>query len=865
MNDTMTFVARAGCATAVLFACAGTALAQAKARAVDRGVNHAGAPGIGAAQVGADDAAWQVAADVISASPAVTGDGFGSACAMNEDGSVLVVGASDASVNGSAAVGCVHIYQYEVDGAAGRWVHHQKLECPPFVSPSGASQTAPGLSLFGWSVAISGQTIVVGAPVVTPTNGPAFAGRVYVFQLNADGGWGHDVVVDGETFRVAEKILAPSDPEMIGYFGGSVAVDVVGEGAENTRIAVGSPFKGAANQGGVYVFEGSGSTFAQKKYLIPEDVVGQDNFGSKVAINGSLLVVGVQNADTDDVINSGAVYVYRRDAKGLWPSAHEALLLPANGARDDGFGSSVAVLDSTIAVGAPGTDRAGPGGETSTNNGSAYVYRYEGGLWSEMREVFPREANGANSFGFSVALASGGNRLLVGAPGYETTLVNAGTGFTFDCDIELECWDMSASDLWTTTAGTSQAVGEQAAMSRNGLRVVMGSRNNATPALLTNKMFSWDYSADPLPDPLPVGTPPTAQSPGADGVAPGVPTTGTPPGGNTPSTGGFGGIGSAPVPATPTIEDWGVVRASVIAVHRDTSRIMIIMTDGNGQLETAAKSHTFLGSFDPTWEVLGLGDVNGDGSSDVLFHVPATRKVKAWIRLGSRIVETVTVGTTSVGDRFIGISDWTGNGFDGPAFLRADGVNAVFWVVQGGAVASQISWVMGDGDWAFRMCDVNADDRADIIALDRSTGVLYKVTPTATGATVALLPTPGKNYSFASAQDYDKDGTTDFLWENRDTGVLEFVFPNSDGSTRFQIPWDSNLPGWRVDPALNFTASGGVGVMFSKGDSEVMVLTVRFEPLATLPSGRGNIRVDYARVIGDLDDGYTVLGIADEP
>lgn len=53
--------------------------------------------------------------------------------------------------------------------------------------------------------------------------------------------------------------------------------------------------------------------------------------------------------------------------------------------------------------------------------------------------------------------------------------------------------------------------------------------------------------------------------------------------------------------------------------------------------------------------------------------------------------------------------------------------------------------------------------------------------------------------------------------------------------------------------------------MFSKGGAEVLVLTVRFEALTTLPAGRGNIRVDYSRVIGEMEKGYSILGAADEP
>lgn len=814
---------------------------------------------------GALPAGWQVPSEILRADPATIGDGFGSACAMNEAGTVLVVGASDTRVNGDVAVGAIHIY---VRDGEGRWIHTQKIECPAFYSANLASVTAPSLSLFGWSVAISDETIVVGAPVATPPGGQAFEGRAYVFQRsagepNGDGLWGHEVTAgeEGEqlTFRAAHKVLKPSDPELIGYFGGAVAVTK--QGAADTRIAVGSPFRGAANQGGVYVFEGSGSTFAQKKFLLPEDVIGQDNFGTKLALDGSLLVVGVQASDTDDLINAGAAHVYRRGADGTWPSVAEAVLLPENAAREDGFGSSVSVLGTAIAVGAPGTDRADADGATSQNNGSVYLYRHNGAVWEQDGEVFAREANGGNAFGFSVALADGGDLLVAGSPGYETTLVNGGAGFAFRRSGD-DAWALDASDLWSPSAGTNQAVGEQLAVSRDGTRAVLGSRNNATPALTVNRMFAWTYSADPIADPPAPGTPATPDAPGPTAPGPGTTTTQTPPGGVTPTTGGFGG-GSSTTPAMPTIEEWGIVRASVIAVDRANHRLMIIFTDGNGQLETNNESKYVLASYDPTWVVLGLGDVNGDGSSDILFHVPATRKVKAMLRVGRTITETVTVGTTTVGDRFIGVSNWGQGADDGPAFLRADGESAVFWKVQGGAVAEQIEWTLGAGDWNFKMAQISDDRGPDILARDATSGRIVQVVPTAGGVTLNDIVPPKHDYRFASAQDIDRDGTTDFLWEAPD-GVIHLQFLNANGTIRYETAWDTGLGGWRIDPAESF-AAGANGLLFSKGEGPVLVLTIRFEPYNTLPAGRGAIRVDYARVVGEFDGGYEVLGPAEEP
>ena len=869
---------------------------------------------------------WQVIPQILSAIPSVVGDGFGCAVAMNEDGTILVVGASDAKVEDVNAVGAVHIYTYSDRLHA--WEHVQLLECPQKIT-LGSINGSPGLALFGWSVAISGSTIAVGAPVVTPNSGtPALAGRVYVFQQSAeDQLWGK--IFQGE--RVANKILGPTDPEQIGYFGGSVAIDVdPAFGVDDTRIAVGSTFRGTANQGGVYVFEGPGITpnlIVQKKFLLPDDVIAQDQFGSKVAIDGNLLVVGAQLADGYDLVNSGAAYVYRRtlnvgETIGTWSSTPEATLTSTNGASEDGFSSSVSIVGNTIAVGAPGTDRgvvsaasfvigtsytiksvgntdftligaasnrvdtiftataAGIGTGTayvaSSSNGSAFVYRLISGLWTLESEVFPREANAGNAFGYSLGLAMNGDQLIVGCPGYETTSptgINVGVGFAFTRD--RGSWSLQRTDLWSPSGRPSEGIGEQCAFSQDGQKAVLGSRHNVSSGAfstqIASNMFASTFGQTPTGDDIVTGSIPTSpDAPGPDGFPTTVPTTGTGTGGTTPPTGGLGS--SAAIPATPTIEEWGVVRASVIAVNRSEKRVSILTTDGNGQIETAGKSSHSLGFYDPTWEVLGVGDVNGDGSTDVLFSVPYTQDptkllVKAWIRVGYTVLETVNIGFASVGDRCIGISDWTGTGFDGPCFLHEGGKSMSFWTI--GADQSRIEWAPEDlleGSWTFFTGEVTGDDRQDLVMFkDNGSSVLKVKVNNADSVTTSAIPTPGSGYKIASAQDLDGDGSSDFLWEEQSSNKLRFFFLNSDDTVRFDTPWDSNLSGWKIDQAANFTTSGGTGITFSKGGGEVLVLTVRFEPLQTLPAGRGNIRVDYSRIIGELEEGYSVLGPAKEP
>ena len=283
-------------------------------------------------------------------------DGFGGSVAI--DGDTVVVGASGDDDNGSKS-GSVYVFTEPAGGWASA-TSNVKLT---------ASDGAAGDG-FGASVAIDGDTVVVGASG-DDDNGSG-SGSAYVFAEPA-AGW---VSTSGEA-----KLTA-SDGAAGDGFGASVAVD-------GDTVVVGADLDddGGSGSGSVYVFtERTGGWVSAKgrTKLTAADAAADDGFGASVAIEGDTVVVGA-TGDDDNGAESGSVYVFKKPAEGWNTATSDTKLTASDGAAGDSFGASIAIDGDTVAVGASGND------DTATGSGSAYVYRATG--WTDIADSAPGETN----------------------------------------------------------------------------------------------------------------------------------------------------------------------------------------------------------------------------------------------------------------------------------------------------------------------------------------------------------------------------------------------------------------------------------------------------------------------------------------
>ena len=236
---------------------------------------------------------------------------------------------------------------------------------------------------FGWSVAISGDTIVVGDPEDA-------AGSAYVFVRN------------GGTWSLQDTLLA-SDRGTSDLFGCSVAIS----GDTATIGAPGDNDNGDLS-GSAYVFEGSDGIWSEQTKLTANDGVAWDFFGWSVSVRGDAAVIGAPGKAIDSATDVGAAYVFRSNGS-TW--SEEARLLASDGGQNKGFGRSVAINEDTALIGAPAKSVTDSSAEAP---GSAYVFERSGSNWSERSKLLASDGVDEDAFGWSVAVS--GDNAVVGAP-----------------------------------------------------------------------------------------------------------------------------------------------------------------------------------------------------------------------------------------------------------------------------------------------------------------------------------------------------------------------------------------------------------------------------------------------------------------
>ena len=300
----------------------------------------------------------------LTADDGVDNDQFGYSIALQ--GSTAIIGAAFAAVGSNAHQGAVYVFTLSVD----TWMQQQKL-----VADDGA-----GSDQLGWSVALDGDTAVLGAPGVTLA--PGFAtGAAYVFTRS------------GDTWSQAQKLTA-DDGAAQDDFGFGVAV----HGTTAILTSVNATVGANAVQGAGYVFSSDGGTWSQVTKLVADDGVGGDSLGYAVAFDGTTAVISAPFATVGANMFQGAAYAFSA-AGGTWAQVQK--IVSPEGQTFDVFGISVTMSGADLLVTAP---------FYNASQGEAFLFSNpDGSGWTEQHTFTASDAiSGAGwAFGYCGAISAG--------------------------------------------------------------------------------------------------------------------------------------------------------------------------------------------------------------------------------------------------------------------------------------------------------------------------------------------------------------------------------------------------------------------------------------------------------------------------
>ncbi|MCB9618301.1 MAG: FG-GAP repeat protein [Sandaracinus sp.] len=313
--------------------------------------NRSGAVRAGAAYVFEYAAgAWSHTATLESAWPHEAWEGFGTAVAVSGDR--IVVGAPDRDVAGKTDAGAAFVFTR----SGGVWSYAATLT----IGSPGASDK------LGASVAVAGDTIVVGAPrrdVFVGLGGTyTDAGAAYVFGPS------------GSSYAWQQTLVAP-DRRAGDLFGVRVAATSATDVRRVLVGASGADLGRGANAGAAYVFAAAPSVaFPAGSKLVAGTPATNAGFGGAVALSTTTLAVGASGTH-GSVLFAGAAHVFRLDG-ATW--VEEATLVDESPDASAFLGSAVAIVGEVVIAGATGEEL----GPNRTDTGVVQVFRGPGGVWS---------------------------------------------------------------------------------------------------------------------------------------------------------------------------------------------------------------------------------------------------------------------------------------------------------------------------------------------------------------------------------------------------------------------------------------------------------------------------------------------------
>jgi hypothetical protein len=656
----------------------------------------------------------------LTASDSSEYDFFGLSVAIN--GNTVIIGAPDNIPDDSIGNPDLNIggpgsaYLYNYDGT--EWVETTKLTV----------SDGEKFDYFGVSVALSENTAIVGAP-----NDDDY-GSSYIFSF------------DGMDWLETQKLIG-SEGREAGFpvnFNGSTLSNETTFYAFNGiewqattsiegRILAIDGNRALITHNGVYIYTFDGTNWVETTQLMPDDDTSNSLFGFSGNLQGNTAVITAR-ADDENGTSSGSVYIFKSDGEN-WAQTQK--LMASDGEAFDCFGASSSLYGNTLIVGATLDD------EGFAQQGSAYVFTFNGTKWVETQKLVASDGEIFDAFGFSVAASE--ESLFIGTLSDDNG-TNSGSVYVFSAQTG-EPLTISGIPVKNAplTADTSKLID------------VDGLPNRSTYTYQWQQSFNSGATWNDIPE------------------------------------------------ATDQTFKPGNIQTGA------QLRVQVSYTDLGGTLETVNS---------PGVEVAAYNyhsDINDDGSSDIVWRNPASGEFYVWyLENGIPIASAQLSEVLGANSSIVGIGDLDADGkeddlveYDSaqgkPVFKYGEYTNGELSTVDGPNATPAVggTWeVQGVGDFDG---DRFQDDLFWFDPVSQSSSIWYTQNGQVVGGDVVEeTQSLGENWSVDAVGNFDDDGLQDDLvWRNSLTGETYIWFmegTNPTGSAEL-LTVD---PSWMLGGASDF-------------------------------------------------------------